>query len=124
MGLMVTGHVSVAAADDADGADANAAFRGSPPIAVAIYLERSPAAMPVTNTKAVRLGKVEEPKRSSSHGTGPQAQPVWRTRSRRAATAFDNACCCATAGRIGAELPTTKSQGPRRLIPSVTKIRR
>src|SRR6266446_3036468 len=53
------------------------AFRGSPPTAVAIYLERSPAAMPVTNTKSVRLGRFRNRSDRPATGTGPQAHPVW-----------------------------------------------
>jgi hypothetical protein len=93
MGTCSTGHVSITAADDADGA--NAAFRGSPPIAVAIYLERSPAAMPVTNTKSVRLGRFRNRSDRPAMVLGRKPIPSGRTRSGRAATAFDNACCCA-----------------------------
>jgi hypothetical protein len=95
MGTCSTWHVSITAADDADGADANAAFRGSPPIAVPIYLERSPAAMAVTNTRSVRLGRLRNRSDRLALVLGRKPSPSGRTRSGRAATAFDNACCCA-----------------------------
>jgi len=76
MGTCSTGHVSITAADDADGADANR-FSGFTADCGRHLFGALAGSYAGHEHEVGSAGKVEEPKRSSSHGTGPQAHPVW-----------------------------------------------